>query len=111
MSGNRAQVRRAVEMLTEAVPRSELLSLLCEQISDQIRYDMRDLENEVQALEGRASDEPDTALAISFRQGALRALQDEASRWAAVSTSFSHAPESRPANPANYAFVKLGDRS
>ncbi|MFI6429706.1 hypothetical protein [Rhodococcus oryzae] len=110
MYGNGSQVKRAVEMLTDTVPRSALLSLLCKQIGDQIRHDIRDLENEVQALENRVADEPDAAAAIPFRQGALRALKGEANRWAAVSEAFSNAPETRPANPANFAFVELGGR-
>lgn len=110
MYGNGSQVKRAVEMLTDATPRSALLSLLCEQIGDQVRFDAKALEDEIASLEARAGDDAEAAAAIQFRQGALRVLRGEAKRWEAVSGAFKNAPESRPTNPTNFAFVSIGDR-
>lgn len=111
MFGSSSELKRAVQMMTEAAPRSDLLALLCEQISEQVGYEIAEHEREIDSLQKSLPEEDPGKLAtIAFRQGAIRTLQSEMKRWRAVSDAFENAPETRPANPANYAFVRIGER-
>lgn len=111
MFGNGANVKRSVEMLSEAVPQSQLCGRLARQVADQIRHDIGELDRQVENLTTAQKSDPDAAAAVAFRQGALRTLAGEARRWEAVALALETAPESRAANPANYAYVQLSDRS
>ena len=60
-------------------------------------------------MQDGGSTDQDVAGAIQFREGAIRALKGDANRWLVVSKALANAPEGRPVDPDNYAFVGIGN--
>ncbi|MCW4354869.1 hypothetical protein ONR57_16310 [Hoyosella sp. YIM 151337] len=102
-----SELARAVALIQQAAPRSQLLSELFAQIAEQVRYDAEEVEREAHAMRGESGDDKREA-AIAFREGAARTLREEARRWIEVAGAFADAPSGRDLNPDNFAYVKIG---
>lgn len=106
MPSHRSHTNRAVKILMDAVPRSNLCAALAEQVGEQLRYDLQALRAEADAL--RAAPEQDTHTTLARIEGTIEALEAETRRWQGLATAFTTAPTTRETNPQNLAYVRIG---